>query len=207
MLLAACGCDRAPSEKPRAPSLDAAAPSEPQPHAEEPPMEDSPVALSWSLSRVDSTLELQISVANHSDQPIYVADQLVVGKPGGNRFTRTDRITVMNDLDVPDLVLFGLASMSGDEPVTSLSTPTFRLVPVGETFARSISVPYPLQAWHPDTGVFPIAATARHAVVVVQYFVGEPPRWITLASDDPQPLKVPADHPRQALRSKPLPLP
>ena len=165
------------------------------------PMQESKPALRWSMKVEGKTLALSIEVENTFDTPIYVCDRLVTN--AGNKLVRTDRITVMNDADKPGTVVFALASISPDEPVTTLYTPTFAKVAPGATFEREVVVPYPLVAYHPVAGVAPIAASAREAVVLVHYFASEPTGWKTLEDGG----KTPEGHELRVLRSAPRKLP
>lgn len=168
-------------------------------------MPTASVDLTASLAREGNRFALEVVITNGLDQPIYVVDKLVVSRPG-KKFARTDAVTVMN-ADTPGVVKLALAAVSADEPSTVLYPPTFRSVAAGEAFRRVLSLPAPLEASHPVAGVRPIAATAKTAVFLIQYFVGEPASWRTVASDDPQPIRAPEGHALQLLQSQPMPLP
>ena len=168
-------------------------------------MPTATVDLTASLAREGDRFALEVVITNRLDQPIYVVDKLVVSRPG-NKFARTDAVTVMN-ADTPSVVKLALAAVSADEPSTVLYPPTFRRVAPEETFRRVLAIPAPLEAWHPVAGVRPISATAKTAVFQIQYFVGEPASWRTVASDDPQPIQAPEGHALQFLQSQPMPVP
>lgn len=208
-LLASCDRSTKQSQEVRAPEGSAAvAPRAPAPA---PLPQDaamptpSAAELTTRLTRDGARYALDVTIVNRLDQPIYVVDQLLISKPG-NKLARTDAVTVMND-DDPGVVKLALAAISADEPSTVLYPLTYARVGAGETHHRVLSLPAPFAAWHPVAGVMPIAASARSAVFLTEYFVGEPPRWNTLPSDDAQPLKVPEGHTPELLRSAPMPIP
>ncbi len=214
VLAAACGNENSkkssskPTPTTAKPEVPAPTPEAPQPRPAKPRIEDPAVSdtqpeLSWKMSLVGSNLVIDYQIANKTQTTVYVVDKLVVAK--GNKFARTDSITVMNG--DPGTVLFAMAAVSSNRPSAALYTPTYRAVAAGATHEAKVEVPYPLKAWHPVGGANAIAADAKSAVFLIQYFAGDPPQWRTLASDDAKPLKVPEGMTPSALRSGPMPLP
>jgi len=170
------------------------------------PME--PNALKWTMSTSPDKKKLvvEISFHNTTGQKLYLADKLVISA-GGNKLTRSDRITVMNT-DDPAVARFVLGLTSSDRPSTVLHEPTYEPVQAGATVARHFEIPLPLTTWHPVGGSNPLSAKTRSAILIIQGFAGEPAKWTTLPSDDPQPIRVPElGQDRQVFKSGPLPIP
>lgn len=166
-------------------------------------MTDGP-QLDWSITRDGAKLRVQFHLTNTTKHRIYIVDKLVV-PAAGNKFNRTDQVTVMND--EPNTVMFALAAVSSDRPSATLYTPTFRPVEAGKKIDGRFELPFPLVAWNPVGGANAIAGTPKAAVFMLQYFEGEPPAWKKLTSDDKAPLQVPDGHSPVMLRVGPKPLP
>ncbi len=149
----------------------------------------SPVEWSMSKSADGTSLAVTIKVANTTAGPIWVADRLVVPAPG-NKFARTDRLTVMTT-DDPKIARFVVGAVTSDRPSAQLYGATFTKLETGNSVERAYKVPLPLASWNPVGGASPLAAGVAQAKLFVHTSVAEPARWSTLASPDAEPLKVP----------------
>lgn len=160
---------------------------------------------SWRMARVrPDRLRIDYTVRNGGAGRLYVCDKLVVARPNG-KYARTPAPIVMN-ADEAGLVRVILGSVSSNRPAAGLHPPTYRSVEAGASIDGSVEVPLPLAAWHPVGGADPIKAGAERISLEVQTLSGEP-RWATLATDDPQPLRVPDGGPKIFLKAAPQPLP
>jgi hypothetical protein len=149
----------------------------------------SPVEWSMSKSADGASLAVNVKVANTTAGPIWVADRLIVPVPG-NKFARTDRLTVMNT-DDPKVVRFVVGAVSSDRPSAQLYGATFHKVEAGASIEHAYKVPLPLASWNPVGGANPLVAGAAQAKLFVHTSIAEPVGWTTLASSDAEPVKVP----------------
>ncbi len=161
----------------------------------EPPMATTTSGLSWTLSSSGDKKKLlvDISFKNATKTQIYLAARLVTSAPG-NKFTRSDRLTVMNTDDPTEAKLV-LGAVSSNRPSHRLYEPTYEPVAPGATVSRHFELAVPLTSWNPVGGTNPLSPKTRSARLIVYGFAGEPTSWSTLPSDDPDPIKIPElDH-------------
>jgi hypothetical protein len=206
--LACCARDGDAEAKPKpVPPPTAKPPANPATSKPENPAMSSD-ALKWSLSVSPDKKKLLVDVSFHNTtgQKLYLAEKLVTSA-GGNKLTRSDRLTVMNT-DDPTVARFVLGVTSSDRPSTVLYEPTYEAVAPGATVKRHFELPLPLTSWHPVGGANPLSARTASARLIVQGFLGEPAKWTTLPSDDPQPIRVPElTQNREVFQAGPLPIP
>lgn len=164
--------------------------------------------LEWSLANASDgkSLVVEISVANTTDGPLWVAEKAVVPAAGG-KFTRSDRLTVMNT-DDPKTIRFVLGAVSSDAPSTMVYEPTFAKISPGESAHRKFVLPLPLQSWNPVGRTNPLSREATQAKLYVHTSRAEPSTWTELRTDDREPLRTPEwDKAMTILEGKTLPLP
>jgi hypothetical protein len=185
------------------------APSAPAPAAPSAPKDNVVTAstLDWSMKKSGdgSSIVIIANVKNTTDAPIWVADRLVVPAPG-NKFTRTDRLTVMNT-DDPAVIRFVAGAVSSDRPSAQLYKPTFTEFAPGASVERTWTIPSPLKSWNPVGGANPLSDKAKQAVFLLHTSTVPPSAMNKIASDDPTPLETP-DFPRamQIVTGAALPL-
>jgi hypothetical protein len=168
-------------------------------------MDDS---LRFTLQRSadGNRLVVEISFKNTTAKKIYLVDKLVVSA-AGDTFARSDRLTVMNT-DDPSTARFVLGAVSSNRPSYRLYTPTYAPLEPGASTSRHFELPWPLTSWNPVGGTNALRPTTKQVKLYVYGYNGEPRKWKTLPSSDPEPLKVPEfDTGPLIFEAGPLPLP
>lgn len=167
--------------------------------------------LAWQmdLAQDAKSLRVRYRVFNGGFDRLYVADGIVAAR--GNRFVRiTDKLIVMTaggpGEKRPGEVLFLRGSISSDQPSMVIHPPTYAPLEAGATLDAEVDLAWPLVAWHPLGGVF-LLGEPRTATLEVQVFEREPPGWVELPTDGPEPIRCPRGELPVYLSGGPLPLP
>jgi len=164
------------------------------------------MSLTWSLTRTPQGLRVEYQVRNPNPAKIWVCDQLVVPVKG-DRWTRSDRVTVSNSRDGKGVV-FSLGPRGNDLEADELYRPTFVELGPNEERKGSFTVPLPLASWSPENRMKPLAANHVSATLDIYYLPTEPAGWAELNSPDATPLRVPAKYTSMMQFSAgPLPIP
>lgn len=163
-------------------------------------------SLEWKMAFIDANtnLKLEYQVKNLSKSRIYVCDQLLITK--NNKFVRTNQIVVVNG-KMPGVVDFVRGVISPDVPVMVVYQPTYIALEPGETTHGNAVLGWPLKTWHNVARVNPLLGTPTRAVLDVQYFVGEPPEWTSLPTDELVPIRVPRGQISKRLQTEQIPIP
>jgi hypothetical protein len=169
------------------------------------------VDLAWKQELVadGKTLRVTYRVFNGGFDRVYVADAIVEAR--NNKFVRLpDRLIVMTaggpGEKRPGEVLFLRGSISSDVPSMVIHPPTYAPLEAGATLEASVDLPWPLEAWHPLGGVF-LLGEPQTATLKVQVLDREPPGWVELPSEGPDPIRVPQGELPVTLSGGALPLP
>jgi hypothetical protein len=167
--------------------------------------------LDWSVTRQGATLRLDYSGKN-TDQPLYLADKLVVkDRQNRGQFMTTEKVIVIHfdepgkDPDVIEVIL-GQSSTNMDT-TAPMESPTYRRIDPGADFSGAVSIPFPLESWHPLGKTEPLPASAGKLQLRVEYFRGEPKGWGKVPSASGE-IKVPGGNPVRAFfEGEPKPIP
>jgi hypothetical protein len=141
---------------------------------------DASVALDGDGLKVAFTLE------NLSGRTMFVADSVIASR--GSTFAPVPgRLIVMNAAAPgerkPGEIQLVLGSVPSNRPSFTLYPPLFIAVAAGASVSRELTLPLPLQPWHPLGGVDPLDGEPRTALVKVEYFALDVD-WIELPSAD-----------------------
>jgi hypothetical protein len=169
------------------------------------------------LARLEASVALQgddlkvaFTLANLSGRTMFVADSVLASR--GSTFAPVrGRLIVMNAAapgeKKPGEIQLVLGTVASNRPSYTLYPPLFIAVGAGASVARELTLPLPLQAWHPLGGADPLDGEPRTAVVKVEYFALDV-EWIELPSaDETTRIVVPKNAPTQFAVAGPLELP
>ena len=161
-----------------------------RPSARENPMQ---VTFDWKAVRSGKSVQIDYKGRNPHDQKIYLAHKLVVAD-GKEQFSLTDQVIVIRydepgkDPNVIEVIL-GEGATNLDTYVP-MHAPTYRPVAAKAEFSGMVRIPYPIRSWHPLDSTEPITDTVSKMKFRLQYFEGEPPRWVDLPSQSAT-IKIP----------------
>lgn len=161
------------------------------------------VGFAWQMARAADALTITYTVDNHGADTLWLAQRMVQTGQGPARLL--DRPVVRTN-GRADAALIVLGQISPDVPVYYVPPPSYQAVAPGASVQGTLSVPLPLQSWHPVGRVDPLGAV-QSVVFALDGFYGEPAAWKPLQLADGQTAQVPAYKTRLWIWSDAKPLP